>query len=195
MIIFPTDLHSKALAESMGLATFYSEEVNHYIFSSLLLLLAYRFGLLHRNLTNLSYYCDTAYEIYSFKRGWTIWRSRLRANQWETIVTFYHSEVDHYPMLLLCSCNDPLVMAKVICVHLVCELGYDMLFQVRSTANVLLWCFCFYSTSILVWISVSKQGECNWLFVLQYHFGVCLPTQQQMQYLDQTAHRCRCCMV
>lgn len=69
MIIFPTDLHSKALAESMGLATFYSEEVNHYIFSSLLLLLAYRFGLLHRNLTNLSYYCDTAYEIYSFKRG------------------------------------------------------------------------------------------------------------------------------
>ena len=53
-------------------------------------------------------------------------------------MTFYHSEVDHYPMLLLCSCNDPLVMAKVICVHLVCELGYDMLFQVRSTANVLL---------------------------------------------------------
>ena len=32
MIIFPTDLHSKAIAESMGLATFYSEEVNHYIF-------------------------------------------------------------------------------------------------------------------------------------------------------------------
>ncbi len=29
LIVFPTDLYSKNLAEEIGLATFYSEEVNH----------------------------------------------------------------------------------------------------------------------------------------------------------------------
>jgi hypothetical protein len=29
LIVFPTDLYSKNLADEMGLATFYSEEVNH----------------------------------------------------------------------------------------------------------------------------------------------------------------------
>ncbi len=47
LIVFPTDLHSKVLAESMGLATFYSQEVT--------IVFLYQFGLLHSNLTNLPF--------------------------------------------------------------------------------------------------------------------------------------------
>ncbi len=49
LIVFPTDLYSKNLAEEMGLATFYSEEVNQYS----LICCWDKFGLLHSNLTNL----------------------------------------------------------------------------------------------------------------------------------------------
>jgi hypothetical protein len=49
-------------------------------------------------------------------------------------LSFY---VDHYSMSPLRSLYVPIVMAKVICVHLVCELGYDMLFQVRSMVNAM----------------------------------------------------------
>ncbi len=49
LIIFPTDLYSKELAESMGLATFYSHEVKH------LLICFPIWFLMYRKLTNLPF--------------------------------------------------------------------------------------------------------------------------------------------